>query len=191
MKREDAKTKLIEFGIPEPSEEMITNFLNSISAEVKTANDRAEKYKTSANKAEELQRQLDELNSQNLSEIEKANIERDKALQNVDALKLEIKSMQLKTGFAEIGIIGEDADTLIKSHISGNFDTASLGRIISEKVKSAIADFEKQTLNNTPNPNTNNGKSVEGGKSKGEELAMQAAKVTNTANEEILNYYRR
>lgn len=191
MKREDAKAKLLEFGISEPNEEMVTNFLNSISAEVKTANDRAEKYKTSASKAAELQAELDRINEEKLSDIEKANKATETANNRVAELEKEVKTMQLRTGFAEIGIIGEDADNLIQSHISGNFDTASLGRIISEKVKSAIADFEKQTLNNTPNPNTNNVKGLEGDKSIGEELAMKAAKVTNTANEEILNYYRR
>lgn len=157
MTRAEAKQKLISFGISEPTEEQVTDFLNTIGAETKKEKDRADGLKAKADKADELQTQLDDLNSQNLSDIEKANAERDKALNSVAVLEKTINSMQLKTGLAEQGIVGEQADKLIESLNGGNFDTALLGQIISEKNKTAIADYEKKNLHDTPNPDGGTG----------------------------------
>ena len=157
MTREQAKQKLISFGIEEPTDEQITDFLNTIGTETKKEKERADGYKTKADKADELQTQLDDLNSQNLSDIEKANAERDKALNSVTDLQNQIKTMQLKTGLAEQGIVGEQADKLIESLNGGSFDTALLGQIISEKNKTAIADYEKKNLDGTPNPDGGKG----------------------------------
>lgn len=142
---------------PEATDEQITNLLNQNNSEVAREKGKAEKYKTDAQKAAELQKQLDELNSQNLSDIEKANAERDKALNSVADLEKQIKTMQLKTGLAEQGIVGEQADKLIESLNGGSFDTALLGQIIAEKNKTAIADYEKKNLQNTPNPSGTQG----------------------------------
>lgn len=157
MTRAEAKQKLISFGISEPTDEQVTDFLNTIGAETKKEKDRADGLKAKADKADELQTQLDDLNSQNLSDIEKANAERDKALNSVAVLEKTIKSMQLKTGLAEQGIVGEQADKLIESLNGGSFDTALLGQIISEKNKTAIADYEKKNLHDTPNPDGGTG----------------------------------
>ena len=108
---------------PDATDEQITNLLNQNNSEVARERGKADKYKTDAQKAADLQKQLDELNSQNLSDIEKANAERDKALNSVADLEKTIKSMQLKAGLAEQGIVGEQADKLIENLNSGNFDT--------------------------------------------------------------------
>ena len=150
MKREE----LIAMGI---SEENADKIMADYGSSVQRANAKAEQYKEKADKADELQTQLDDLNSQNLSDIEKANAERDKALNSVTDLQNQIKTMQLKTGLAEQGIVGEQADKLIESLNGGSFDTALLGQIISEKNKTAIADYEKKNLDGTPNPDGRKG----------------------------------
>lgn len=157
MTREQAKQKLISFGVAEPTEEQVTNLLNTLGSETKKEREKAESYKADAEKAEDLQRQLDELNNKNLSEVEKATAERDKALKSVTDLEAKIKSMEIKTGLAEQGIVGENADKLIESLQNGNFDTETLGKIIAEKEKNAVADYEKRSLNGTPDPNGNGG----------------------------------
>ena len=72
MTREQARQKLISFGVAEPTDEQISDLLNSINAETKKEKDRADGYKAKADKADELQSQIDELNSQNMTEVEKA-----------------------------------------------------------------------------------------------------------------------
>ena len=186
MTREQAKQKLISFGIAEPTDEQITDFLNTIGTETKKEKDRADGYKAKADKADELQTQLDDLNSQNLSDIEKANAERDKALNSVTDLQNQIKTMQLRTGLAEQGIVGEQADKLIESLNGGSFDTALLGQIISEKNKTAIADYEKKNLDGTPNPD-----GAKGGDEKKSTAEKSAEKMFSGQKHEnnILSHY--
>lgn len=157
MTREQAKKNLIAFGIDEPTEEQVTNYLNQIGAETKKEKDRADGYKANADKAAELQAELDRINEQNLSDIEKANKATETANNRVAELEKQVKSMQLRTGLAEQGIVGEQADKLIESLSGGSFDTALLGQIISDREKAAIAKQEKDDLNNTKNPDGGNG----------------------------------
>lgn len=174
---------------PDATDEQITNLLNQNNSEVAREKGKADKYKADAQKADDLQKQLDELNSQNLSDIEKANAERDKALNSVSDLQNQIKTMQLKTGLAEQGIVGEQADKLIESLNSGNFDTSLLGQIISEKNKSAIADYEKKNLHDTPNPGGGKG---EPGKDKKPEDVKNAESITfgtQSAEQSARDYY--
>ena len=51
MKREEAKQKLIDLGIAEPTEEQISSLLDSVTAETKSEKARADKYKEDASKA--------------------------------------------------------------------------------------------------------------------------------------------
>ena len=171
---------------PDATDEQITNLLNQNNSEVARERGKADKYKTDAQKAADLQKQLDELNSQNLSDIEKANAERDKALNSVTDLQNQIKTMQLKTGLAEQGIVGEQADKLIESLNGGSFDTALLGQIISEKNKIAIADYEKKNLDGTPNPD--GGKGGDDKKSTAEKIAEKMFSGQKQENN-ILSHY--
>lgn len=189
MTREQAKQKLTSLGIDEPSDEQVTKYLNTIGEEIKKEKDKAEDYKARAATAEELQRQLDELNSKNLTDIEKANAERDKALKSVEELNVKIKSMELKTGFAELGIIGENADKLIESLNNGRFDTALLGQIIAEKNQFAVSEYEKKNLKDTPNPDGNSANNSKN--SAMEKLVKESAERATASNEKILDYYRR
>lgn len=43
MSREQAKKNLISFGIEEPSEEQITNYLNQVNGETQKEKEKAEK----------------------------------------------------------------------------------------------------------------------------------------------------
>lgn len=174
---------------PDATDEQITNLLNQNNSEIARERGKADKYKTDAQKAADLQKQLDELNSQNLSDIEKANSERDKALNSVADLEKTIKSMQLKTGLAEQGIVGEQADKLIESLNGGSFDTALLGQIISEKNKTAIADYEKKNLYGTPNPD--GGKGGKGKDEKPEDVknAESITFGTQSAEQSAKDYY--
>ena len=50
MTREQSKTFLVSLGITEPTEEQITNHLNSVNKEIKSEKDRADKFKAEADK---------------------------------------------------------------------------------------------------------------------------------------------
>lgn len=150
MTREQAKQFLINLGIEEPTDDAISSYLNSVNGEVNKEKEKSKKLEEESNKAKELQRQLDELNKQNMSDIELANKERDDALSKFADLQAEVSRMKLKNSFAEQGIIGEDADKLIESMKDGSIDVALLGKIISAKneeaVNNKVAELSQQTI---------------------------------------------
>lgn len=188
MTREQAKQKLISFGVADPTDEQITDLLNSINAETKKEKERADSYKEKADKADELQTQLDELNNQNLSDIEKANKALEQAnnriaeLERTDAIR-----SQRSNAMEKFKITAEQAGQVIKD--DGSFDYDVLGQIISDKEKNAIADYEKKNLDGTPNPD--GGKGGPGVDEKPEDVknAENITFGTQSAEQSAKDYY--
>ena len=58
---------------PDATDEQITNLLNKSGEEMAREKEKANQYKAKADKADELQAQLDELQAGNMTELEKAN----------------------------------------------------------------------------------------------------------------------
>lgn len=154
MTRNEVKELLMSAGVAEPTSEAIDNFLNKHNAEVQREKEVANKYKADATKVTELQEQLDALNSQNLTEIEKAQKETEKSNARVSELEKTLAIMQRKNALAEKGIIGEDAEKLFDAE--GKIDIDILGQIISTREIAAKAQAEKDLLNKTPNPKGSN-----------------------------------
>ena len=151
MTREQAKQKLISFGVAEPTDEQISDLLNSINAETKKEKDRADGYKAKADKADELQSQLDELNSQNMTEVEKATKALESANQKIAELeKRDIIRTQRANAMEKFGLTAEQASKVVTD--DGATDYEVLGQIFADSKKTAIAEYEKQKLDNTPNP---------------------------------------
>lgn len=171
MTREQAKQKLISFGVAEPTEEQISDLLNSISAETKKEKDRADSYKAKADKADELQTQLDDLNSQNLSDIEKANKALESANKRIAELeKADALRTQRSNAMEKFKITSEQAIQIIKD--DGSFDYDVLGQIISDKENAAATAKEQELANNATNPGGGSG-GAGGELSKGAEMAKK------------------
>ena len=127
-------------------------------------------YKAKADKADELQSQLDELNTQNLSEIEKATKALEQANQKIaDLERKDAIRGQRSNAMEKFKITAEQASQIIKD--DGSFDYDVLGQIISDKETAAASAEAKKLLNNTPNPNGNNGDGD--ALSKGAEMAQK------------------
>lgn len=187
MTREIAKGILVSLGIENPTDEQVTNYLNSVNKEVKSANDKAEKYRSEAEKVTELQKQLDEINNKGLSDVEKANKATEDALKKVAELEKNIKTMQTQKELATLGITGEIADNMFNEDGSLNF--ATLGQVLTEREKAAATAKEAELAGKAGNPGGSNGggepeKSVaetyaegyakrmtEGGKAQGDAMA--------------------
>ena len=190
MTREQAKQNLIGFGIAEPTDEQITNYLNQIGAETKGYKDKLASAGDKDNRIAELEKELEKINKQNMSDIELANAERDKALSSVANLEKQIEQMITKTELAKLGITGDVADTLVSG--SGKLDFATLGQIISDREKNAVSEYEKKTLENTPNPSGNKGKD-EPQKTEAEQIAEnlgKSASATSKDSEAIIASYK-
>lgn len=136
---------------PDATDEQITNLLNQSNSELAREKAKADKYKADAQKADDLQKQLDDLNSQNLSDIEKAN----KALETANGRIAELEKAQAiatqRNSVAEkFKVTSEQAKQIVKD--DGSFDYDILGQIISDKEKAAATAKEQEIANNATNP---------------------------------------
>ena len=144
MKREE----LIAMGI---SEENADKIMADYGSTVQKANAKAEQYKEKANKADELQTQLDELNSQNMTEVEKATKALESANQKIAELeKRDVIRTQRANAMEKFGLTAEQASKVVTDDGATDYDV--LGQIFADSKKTAIAEYEKQKLDNTPNP---------------------------------------
>lgn len=153
MTREQGKQNLISIGIAEPTDEQVTNYLNQVNGAAKVEKDRADKLKADADKAAELQAQLDEINNKGLSEVEKANKATEAANKQISELTAKIKMMETKSELAKLGIIGDNADKLFKD---GNLDFGVLGQILTDAKSKAASDKEAEIAGKATNPGSGN-----------------------------------
>ena len=153
MKREE----LIAMGI---SEENADKIMADYGSTVQKANAKAEQYKAKADKADELQSQLDELNSQNMTEVEKATKALESANKKIAELeKRDVIRTQRANAMEKFGLTAEQASKVVTD--DGATDYEVLGQIFADSKKSAIAEYEKQKLDGTPNPGGSTGGSGE------------------------------
>lgn len=193
MTREQAKQVLIGMGIEEPSDEQVTKYLDSVTEEVKKEKDKNTSLKEKADKAEALQKELDELKQQNMTDAEKAELERQKEKaaneKRISDLESALATSQKEalTGkitsiFANAGMKGDAYAGAIKAFSNMNAKDAlkeaqTFVDGISVENKNALdtakAAWEKEALENTPNPG--GGKS--GGKPEKKSEASEYAKA--------------
>lgn len=175
MTREDVKRIF-----PDATDEQITSFLNQSNSDVAKEKAKAQKAKEQADKAEALEKELEELKKQNMTEAEKAELERQKEKvaneKRISDLESALATSQKEalTGkitsiFANAGMKGDAYAGAIKAFSNMNAEDAlkeaqTFVDGISVENKNALdtakAAWEKEALENTPNPG--------GGKSGGE-----------------------
>jgi len=182
MKREE----LVAMGL---NDEQIETIMADMGKSIQKANSLVEKYKSDAEKMAELQKQLDEINSANMTEIEKANSETTKANEKVALLEKQLKTMQTKNDLASIGIVGEEADKIVNSFNDGVLDIATLGAFISAREKNAVSEFEKKALDKTPNPQGGDGNGNDNGSDVLAKSIAQNIVGNNKTSESIISSY--
>lgn len=155
MTREEAKQFLIDSGVAEPTDEAVSNLLNTIQKQTKAAEDKASRYKEDSLRVKELTKELDELKSANLTDLEKANKATEQAMERVAELEKTVKTMELSKSLAEIGIIGDDASQLVNE--DGSLNTSKLGEILKAREEGAVSSYKEKILDETPSPSGGKG----------------------------------
>lgn len=186
MTREDVK-KIF----PDATDEQISSFLNQSNSDVAREKAKAQKVKEQADKADALEKELEELKQQNMSDADKAELERqkekaanEKRISDLEAA-LATSQKEALTGkitsiFANAGMKGDAYAGAIKAFSNMKAEDAlkeaqSFVDGISEVNKSALetakATWEKETLENTPNPGGGSGDNKPDKKSDASEYA--------------------
>ena len=187
MTREQAKQNLIAIGIAEPTEEQINNYLNQVNGETKKEKDKAAQYKAKADKADELQGKLDELEAGNLTEIEQANKNLEKANNRIAELeKAQAIATQRSNVASKFNVTAEQAAQIVKD--DGSFDYDVLGEIISEKETAAAQAKEQEIANNSTNPGGGNAGGNNDEKTSAEKIASKLFSGKKQEND-ILSHY--
>lgn len=150
MTRSEVKELMKSWGIEEPTDEAITDYLNRMQKEVKASEDKAMKFKAEADKVRDLEKQIEEMNTANMTEVELSQKKAEDAEKKVAELQKTVNQMTLLKSLADIGITGDDAIGLVKE--DGSLNTEKLGEIITAREKSAVATYQKQALDSTPAP---------------------------------------
>lgn len=190
MTREQAKQNLISIGVEEPTDEQITNYLNQVNGETQKEKDKVAEYKEKADKADEYKAKIDELEAGNLTELEKANKALELANEQIAKMQKDnsIRDLREKS-MTDFKITAEQAKTVVKD--DGSFDTAALGKIMSEKETAAAQAKEQEIAGKQDIPG---GGSSGGGKDKteAEKTAEAIGKTlagTNEAAKAIVDGY--
>ena len=194
MTREQAKQVLIGMGIEEPSDEQVTKYLDSVTGEVKKEKDKNTSLKEKADKAETLQKELDKLKQQNMTDAEKQEAERKKEKEAVDKELADLKAAlaesnkkaltsEITSAFANAGISTETYASAIKAFASMPADKTEdvmnevkafvdgISAANKTALETAKAAWEKEALENTPNPGGGAGDGKETKKSEASEYA--------------------
>lgn len=208
MTREQAKQTLISIGIEEPSDEQVTKYLDSINGEVKKDKEKILSLKEKADKASDLEKELDELKKQNMTEAEKLEDERRKEKEAVEKKIADLESALAESNkkaltsditsiFSKAGLTGDPYKSVISAFSAMPAEDArkaaeSFVNGVSEENKAALetarSSWEKEVLEGTPNPGGGNKSQRTEPKSKAEEyfskyLAPQKSTI-NTQNSE-------
>lgn len=184
MTREDVKNIF-----PDATDEQITSFLNQSNSDVAKEKAKNQKLKEDAEKAKALETELEELKKQNMSEAERTELEHQKEKatneKRISDLESALKAAQkdaltgkITSIFANAGMKGDAYAGAIKAFSNMSAEDAlkeaqtfvdGISEVNKTTLDTAKAAWEKEALENTPNPGggTNGGKKEE--KSKAEE----------------------
>ena len=192
MTREQAKQNIIAIGVAEPTDEQVSNYLNQVNGETKKEKDRADGYKAKADTADDLQKQLDELQAGNLTELEKANKALDTANQKIAELeKAQEIATQRASAASKFNVTAEQAAQIVKD--DGSFDYDVLGKIISEKETAAAQAKEQEIAKGSTNPGGGTaGGNKDNEKTEAEKAAESIGKTlagTNKAAKSVVDSY--
>lgn len=172
---------------PEATDEQITNLLNQNNSEVAKEKNKVSQYKAKADTADSLQKQLDDLQAGNMTELEKANKALETANQQIADLQKNnaIRDLREKA-MTDFKVTAEQAKAIIKE--DGSFDTAELGKIMSEKETAAAQAKEQEIAKHQDIPGGGSNKGGADNKTNAEKIAENL--ISNAPkNNDILSHY--
>lgn len=174
---------------PDATDEQITNLLNQNNSEVAKEKNKANQYKEKADNATELQKKLDELEAGNLSEVEQANKNLEKANARIAELeKAQAIATQRSNAATKFNVSAEQAAQIIKD--DGTMDYDALGKIISDKETAAAQAKEQEIANNSTNPGGGTaGSNKDNTKTADVENAEKITFGSNSSTTEAKNHY--
>lgn len=172
---------------PDATDAQVTNLLNQSNSELAKEKAKADKYKADAQKSTDLQKQLDDLQAGNLTELEKANKALETANQQIaDLQKSNAIRDQREAAMTNFKITAEQARTVVKD--DGSLDYTELGKIMSEKETAAAQAKEQEIAKHQDIPGGGSNKGGADNKTNAEKIAESL--ISNAPkNNDVLSHY--
>lgn len=157
MSREQAKQNLISFGITEPTDQQVTDYLNQVNGETQKEKDKADKLKEKADKFDEAQRLLDEEKNKNLTAEEKLQAAIEAANNEKLNFSLEKNKLAVEKILVSAGLTEEDYKDLIDGIVSDDAEKSktmatSLTSMLTKQKDSAIQKTKEELMDSTNTP---------------------------------------
>lgn len=192
MTREQAKQNLIAFGIENPTDEMVSNYLNQLNGEINP-------FREKAKAADTLQQQLDDINEKGLTDLEKANKAIETSNETIANLTKQVNKSEVRAILSAAGLTEDDYKDFIDGIVTDDLETSkslatNLSTLLTKQRDSAEAKVREELLNATPGGegNKGGGGSDDNKKSEAvmlaEKLATEKSKASE-ASKGALDYY--
>lgn len=177
------REELLAMGL---TEEQVDKVMADHAKVVQAANAKADKYKTDAQRAEELQRQLDEIGQQNLTEIEKEQKARVAAEKRAADLQKQLTQSAVETIFAKANLTGDEYSGIVGALSVLDLEAAKISAEsfvsgISKRDEANKTQWQKEIFDKTPNPGTG-GAPDKGGANEEKSAAAEYAKQYSQAH---------
>lgn len=174
--------------MPDATKEQIDAFLNRFNKDIAAERTASQKLRAKADTADDLKKQLDAINEQGMTEMQKIQKQLDAAEKRAEAAENSVKRLESLNKLAEIGITGETAEKYIDSISAGDSSHIDvLGLILTSAKENAAKDMERQIAENSDIPSGR----TDDGAEETPDIAM--AKQLNFGNEtpstEARNHY--
>ena len=196
MTREQAKTKLTGFGITEPTDEQITSLLNSVMDETKSEREKAEKYKTDAEKSLDLQKQLEQIQNNGLSEAEQTKKQLEAYATEVENLRKQNITSEVKAILNSSGLTETEYASFLDGFVSNDAETSkqranAFVETISNREKAINTKVREELMDETKGLGGNGGQGTD---EKSEAVKMAEQIATNSSGsiksaQASLDYY--
>lgn len=182
MTREQAKQNLIGFGIENPTDEQISNYLNQINGETQKEKDKNDKLKEKADKYDETQKLLEEEQNKNLTETEKLQKALDEAKKAEQDYTKKSNRLEVEKILVGSGLTSEDYKDLIEGIVSDNLETSktlatSLTTMLTKQKESAIQKTKEELMDGTRTPGADGAGTGEEGKTEDVKFAEEISKT--------------
>ena len=173
---------------PDATDEQITNLLNQNNSEVAREKNKAGKDKEELARLKEVEKEYNEFKEQGMSENEKTAKALESANQKIAELeKRDLIRTQRANAMEKFGLTAEQASKVVTD--DGATDYEVLGQIFADSKKSAIAEYEKQKLDGTPNPGGSTGSTGKDEKPEDVKNAESITFGTQSAEQSAKDYY--
>lgn len=194
MTREQAKSVLIKLGIAEPTDQQVSDYLNSFTPDIQKEKDKLNKYKEDAEKLKEAQAELEELKNKDLSEAEIARKELEKVQAQMETMKRESILTAVKATLNASGLDESDYKDFIDGFVSDDMEISKTRanafiKTLEKTRKDTDTKLREELMDNTPGKDGKGGESTTPDTKTEAEKFVESMKVDTSSYAEGMNNY--